>query len=270
MLQIRKIGPLERPLYGSRLQAFEREVEYRRNDEICFIDHGDDYFAFFDRLGEAHHFVLEKSDRIVGVGCGILRTWLVRDRLLRAWYMCDGRILPAYRKQGLGARLLSNGIRRLYLPSLWRTHRVFGISMDIPGRRNNPITEMVKQRAALPFSESKRLAFYSLDATTMRDALPIVERFRGPLRYASLRGHKDWVVKSSGMVLPMLHVQYGPHALPGAPAPCAAFQHRFCAPLDDALIPALTALGIVPSQTATVVHFGMTNIDFAFLMTSDI
>ena len=62
-------------------------VTYPYGDQFFKIDHGKDYFAFFERLGKLYYYVLVDKHRVAGVVAAVLRhipshTWYKKDLVL--------------------------------------------------------------------------------------------------------------------------------------------------------------------------------------------
>jgi len=68
----------------------------------------------------------------------------------------------------------------------------------------------------------------------------------------------------------LVHAQFGPFAERGVPEPIEGAVHMFCSPSKDALALDLARTGISPSASATVLHHGMADCDFRFVLTSEI
>ncbi len=260
----------ERASFQQRLAELERTFSYPLGADSFTLDHGPDYFAFFDRLGEvAYHAVLDGAV-LVGVACGVLRR--VPDReggpQRSAWYLCDLKVLPSYRGRRLPERLLLHRILCNYL----KCRRGYGITMN-PSQGDNRVVRLAgRMRRPVQLGSSAELRIYSLDSEGMRAAAPAIVAHRGPIGYLSLAGKKDLVLGSTGARMPLLHVQAGPcGATAGTFAePRPGHTHMFCAPGGDALARACEEAGIQPAATAAIVSRGMEGSDWRFVLTSDI
>lgn len=254
----------ERAAYSEGIAALERGTSYPLGDDRFELDHGDDYFAFFDRLGETVYEVALDGERVVGVSARILRR-----RPARCWYLCDLKVHPAYR----GRRIAARFARHAFLGAYARCGRGYGISMNEAGSGENRVARLVGRLRMVPFHAST-LELFSLDASAMAELRPVVERHRGPTSFLSLGGWKDLVLESTGAPLPLLHVQFGPCAAPGEPDVVPGHTHMLCAPAGDALALDLAAHGAQPSATATVLHHRMPEHGatgrFGFVLTSDV
>ena len=74
MIEIKALEKKDRQIFGPRLQAFETRAEYPYGDDFFKLDHGANYFAFFERLGEPLFHVAIDDDRIAACAAGVLRT----------------------------------------------------------------------------------------------------------------------------------------------------------------------------------------------------
>jgi GNAT superfamily N-acetyltransferase len=250
----------DRERWRAGVQALERGVTYPIGDDRFEIDHGEDYFAFFDRLGELVYYAVVDEERVVAVAGAVMRQLADGP----AWYACDLKVHPDYRGRRLGWRILLKGFPVQYP----RCGRGYGVSMNPGDGSPNPMIELLSRWGSLlPNGVGTRLLLYSLDQDTMREVTPLLTRHRGPVSYLSLQDSKGIVLQSSGQPMPLLHVQFGPFAAPGVPEPLPGHVHMFCTPEDDPLV---GELGLEPSATATVVHHRMKNHDWSFILTSDI
>ena len=256
-----------RAAFAARIQALEAGQSYPLGDDRFEIDHGEDYFAFFDRLGEVLYLAAVDGDEVVAVGAGMLRQVPRRAGapLETVWYGADLKVRPSHRRQRIPWAMFSWAFPRHYP----RCGRGYGISMDPPDREN-PVVRMCRRFGLAPMSVGTTLFFYSVDAPTMAALEPLVRAHRGPLAYRSLRGVKDIVLQSTGAPMPLLHLQHGPCAAPGGPAPRPGHVHMFCSPVDDPLTRALFDEGFTPSATASVIQHRMGGWDWSFVLTSDI
>ncbi|MEM9380107.1 MAG: GNAT family N-acetyltransferase [Planctomycetota bacterium] len=263
-LRVVTVKPGDRTAYAEGIAALERGTSYPLGDDRFELDHGEDYFAFFDRLGETVYEVALDGKRVVGVSARILRR-----RPVRCWYLCDLKVHPAYR----GRRIAARFARHAFLGAYARCGRGYGISMNEPGSGENRVARLVERLRMVPFHAST-LELFRLDASAMAELRPIVQRHRGTTSFLSLRGRKDLVLERTGAPLPLLHVQFGPCAEAGRDEVAPGHTHMLCAPAGDALALDLAAHGAQSSATATVLHHRMPEHGasgrFGFVLTSDI
>ena len=261
-----------RGAYQERIAALESLATYPIGDDFFQLDHGPDYFAFFDRLGEVDYFVVREGQRVVGVCCAALRR--VPDRLggklRRAWYACDLKVHPEFRGRRIPHRIANYAFLRDYL----RCPRGYAITMNpVGGPRANRVLK-IADRWWNPTATPAQLEIYSLEAEVMDRLRGKVEAERGPIRFLSLRGIKDVVLQSTGSPMPLLHVQWGaappegPERLLAEPQPDHA--HMFCAPEGSGLARFVAEAGVEPFATATVLSHRMSSCDWSFVLTSEI
>ncbi len=266
--------PNERSHFQSPIAALEKEAVYPIGDDFFQIDHGDDYFAFFDRLGQVKYYVGLDNDRVVAVGAWVLRQVpeYLEESHRCAWYLCDFKVHPDYQCQLLSLRLLRYAIAQ----NKETCDRGYAISMNSGCDRANRLVNAFCRFPTIQFRHSTNLGIYSLDAASMQLLAPLLSSHRGPISYRSLNGVKDLRLQSSGQVLPLLHVQWGNgynlgHASQTTiPEPWAGYTHMFCVPEKDELASILTQKGIHPGAIASVISHRMDGNDWRFILTSDI
>ncbi len=293
--RIAKVRPRERAAFQARLAALERLATYPLGDDTFRLDHGPDYFAFFDRLGEVLYAAALEGETLAAVACGMLRRVPFRqgEAPRRTWYLADLKVHPDYRGRRLPLRMLGRYFPWNYL----RCPRGYAISMDPAGGGPNRIARLLGHWRWSPIAAVATLLIWSLDAAAAERAAPIVVRHRGPLSVRSLEGVKDLILGSTGRRMPLLHAEWprrlGSHAEPppdparAGPStpgslrsasaqgerflgPQAGHTHMFCAPEGDPLAADLAGLGLRPGATATILAHRMKRCDWRFVLTSEI
>ncbi len=88
-MNILEITPELRPRFGARIQALEANSTYPLGAERFRIDHGRDYFAFFERMGELLYLAALERDEVIAVGACVLRDVPLVDARssVKAWYL---------------------------------------------------------------------------------------------------------------------------------------------------------------------------------------
>lgn len=266
-LRIVRIDSTQRAAFSARVAALERLASYPIGDDTFRIDHGPDYFAFFDRLGQTRYYVAVDGDDVVAVGCGVLRTLTPAPgaRPRRAWYLCDLKVHPEHRGRRIPLRIL----RRAFLPCYLRAPRGYAISMNPGDGRPNRVVKLLSHWRWTPIRQVGELAIWSLDADQARDVEPLIREHRGAVSYLSLAGVKDIVLGSTGQPMPLLHTQFDAQA-GQHPAPRADHVHMVCAPEGDPLAQALRARGLTPGAGASLLAHGLRDCDWRFVQTSEI
>lgn len=250
-----------------QIQALEESAEYPLGDDFFKIDHGSDYFKFFDRLGNLKYYVWLEGNQVAAVAAGILRKVPYRRGFRNAWYLCDLKVHKDFRGQRIPLRMLT----RCLLPNYFFGPRGYAISMNASGEKANRVARMLNHFRWAPIKYAVTLQLWSLTKAEMLKVKPLIERHRGPVSYLSLAGVKDIVLQSTNRPMPLLHVQFGSLADPRASIEATdGAIHMFCAPEGDPLSREVVALGFAPSSTATVVAHRMRDSDWTWILTSDI
>ncbi len=267
-LRIKELHNAKWPVFQSQIAGLEKGTSYPLGEDRFEIDHGEDYFAFFTRLGQLHYYVVLDGDRVVAVAAAILR--LVPpahfEKSEAIWYLCDLKVHPEYRGRYLPAAIFAHAFPKLYPLSA----RGYAISMDADPERPNRVALMLSRFSLAPMSIATRLGIISLDAEQMREVEPVLQEHFGAVSYLSLAGKKDIILQSTRSPMPLLHVQFGPCAEHGHSEPLDGYVHMFCASIDHPLFEVLKHQAIYTSATATVVHHRMEEWDWGFILTSDI
>ncbi len=267
-LRIHHLHSRNRRAKAIGIAALEARAEYPLGNDFFHIDHGQNYFAFFERLGRIKFYVAEIQGQVVAVGAGILRVIKTKSHPngLRSWYLCDLKVAPEFRGRHIPLRLLG----RAFLPNYLRCRRGYAISMNNPGAPDNKVARLLGRFPWARISPATQLDFYAFSATDMETLRPRLEHHLGPISFLALDPQKKLIMRSNGKPLPLLHVQHGPMGEQGLHAPQDGHIHMFCTPCDSPLALELTSMNIERSATATVIQHRMQNFDWGFILTSDI
>lgn len=267
-LNIKELHNEEWKFFQSQIAGLEKGTSYPLGEDRFEIDHGEDYFAFFTRLGQLHYYVVLDRDRVVAVAAAILRQVppASREKPETVWYLCDLKVHPEYRGRYLPVSIFVHAFPKLYPLS----PHAYALSMDADRERPNRVALMLKRFPLAPMSIATKLGIVSLDAKRMQKVEPILREHFGCVSYLSLEGKKDIILQSTRAPMPLLHVQFGPCAEQGLTQPVDDYVHMFCVSMDHPLIEVLKGQAIYPSATATVIHHRMEKWDWGFILTSDI
>jgi hypothetical protein len=258
----------ERALWQPGIVAIEATALYPLGNDFFQIDHGADYFAFFDRLGEVDYYIGLAQNQVAVVGAGILRQVAFRQNSEpeATWYLCDLKVDPQHQGKLASVQILMYAIGA----GIQRCDRGYLISMDPSEGSPNRLVKMLERLALVPLRRAATLNIYSLDAVLMQQVQTLIQKHRGEICYRSLAGIKDLRLQSDGQVLPLLHVEWGRGNNNALVHPEVGFTHMFCAPSEDELAIELTTMGILPDATASIVAHRMPDCDWRFVLTSDI
>lgn len=271
-MKIVEITEAERASWGPRVQALEASATYPLGTDRFRIDHGADYFAFFERMGSLRYFAAVEESDVLAVGAAVLRddVALRSGRPCRAWYLCDLKARPEHRGRGLSFQLLRHGFWRCY----WRCPRAYGISMNPADGSPNPVVRLLRRFRWAPLESAATLCIHTMTPARFTALRPMLERGRGPASLVSLRGRKDLILASTRAPMPLFHVHFG------APPPAserAAIEEvpadatcMLCVPEADPLAAALAEGGAPLAASATIIAHRLRDADWRFINTSEI
>jgi len=265
MIRILKIGPEDQSTFNDRLRALESHMSYPYGLDSFKIDHGKDYFAFFNRLGRVFFHAAVEGDSVVACGCGVLRTFPSPNAFKHVWYLCDLKVHPNFRNRGIPAMLFRKGLLR----NLLLCRRLYTISMN-PLSGRNKVLDVIERFPWVPLRQIGTLYFYQLTLQQVQALLPNLSRIVGEeIKFIRLSGVKDIVLESSKQAIPLFHAQHGPFASPTATPAHVDGQYMFCCAEDSALHSAL-ARHVVASASASVLGFRVNKDIFRYILSSDI
>lgn len=257
---VRALDARERREFEPQVRALEAGIDYPLGHDRFEIDHGSDYYAFFERMGQLELLAAFQDGELVGLLAFVLRE--LPDG--PGWYACDLKVRADRRGLGLARHMFDA------VPTAWvaRSPRCYSISMNPGDGSPNPIVDLAEART--PVRPVGELTFYSLAESELADARPLLTRHRGPVGTLSLAGIKDIVLRSTGAPMPLVHLQWGTLAERGEEVALPDATFMLCTPSGDALDQALAGAGLSPSATATVLAFGPFTRPWDWVLTSDI
>ena len=264
MTEIRALKKDEFAEFGAELQKLESVAEYPYGDDLFQLDHGENYFAFFERLGKPTFHVALAENRVVACASGVLRTLRVENETIKAWYLCDLKIHPEFQGRQLTSKLFRKNLVRNYV----KCSRGYAVSMN-PSKGENRVVKLLSRLPKIPVGYAGKLNFYSFDETAAAKIQKDLEAQVGEVSFLSLRGKKDLIMKSTGARLPLFHIQHGAMAAKGAKTPSEPGTYMICASENTALDEMLKKQFEV-SATASILAHRMTLQNWNFILTSDI
>jgi hypothetical protein len=187
--------------YSAKLQDFEGTFDYPLGDKRFSICHGqqtDNYFAFFQGLGDVNYFVIEEGDVVVGAGCAILKSRIEFDMPVSYWYLCDFKISKAYRKKGLLKKIMLRHFISHYLKS----NKMITVNMS--PRQNNGLVNNVMKLFSWFNIISSPLYFYEWDKNTFLALLENHPFIGNKFGLMTNNGVKDIIIE--GRPLPLYHL----------------------------------------------------------------
>ncbi|MFJ1269085.1 hypothetical protein ACD661_10990 [Legionella lytica] len=268
-MKLIRLTPENKALYHSQIVDLEQKAEYPYGDHFFKIDHGKDYFAFFERQGKLDYYMLVDKNKVAGVVAAVLRDVPSHTGIKKIWYYCDLKIHPDYRGRHLPIKMAY----KIYLRNFLTSWNGFGISMNpASGGHQNRMKKLIRWLRWIPVRTNTQLNLFSLDKNAMQKAQPILEQFRGKIRFLSLEGIKDLILTHDQSKIPILHAQFGKsEALnPEQSMPQEGCIHMFCIAAEDPLVSKLAEIQILPFSTMTLFNYGKNPRDWNWLMTSDL
>ena len=264
MIEIKVLERKDWAGFSPRLQAFENVAEYPYGDDFFKLDHGDDYFAFFARLGEPLFHVALDGERIAACAAGVLRTINIDGKTTKAWYLCDLKVDKAYALQKLPAKLFRKNLFSNYL----KCGRGYAVSMN-PAKGKNRVVALIERFRWIPIRYAGKLNFYSFEQREAANFHDKLEAELGRISYLSLEGKKDLMMRSTGTRLPLFHIQHGALAESTMEKPVKEGTYMICAS-ENSRLDELLKEKFPVSATASILAHRMQPKDWNFILTSDI
>lgn len=265
MIKVNGINTASRNKFNRSLKGLEATMEYPYGNDFFKIDHGDSYFTFFDRLGNSFFNVALDGQEVIACGCGIIRSIRQNGQSKKIWYLCDLKVHYDYRKRGIPKKIFKKNLLLNYL----RCSRGYTVSMN-PSEGKNRVIDIIERFPLVPLRFATTLCFFEVSKSEVmsveREVNKIIDE---PVRFLSLKGIKDIVLKSTGEPMPLYHAQYGPMAAPNARKVEHEGRYMFCAPKNSSLCNFLKKQFSI-SATASVLEHGLKDQSWNFILSSDI
>lgn len=256
--------------HHSSIKIFENKMSqlYSLSNDSFKIDHGENYFSFFMRLGKVYYFLIrtKKDNNIVGTACGVLRDLQTK----KFWYLCDLKIDIEHR----GKQLTNKLFLQMFKTFFFKAQRGYLVSMDPESEQIKHIFEKISSVLHLNIDTKTKLLIYSLPVNKMVGAEKLLEKNFGLISYLSLKGSKDLVLSSTQKPIELYHLQHGQFApkinvlsISELPADATVM---FCLPNSSPLVKIMEDNNIITDISATIISYRMEFFDWHDILTSDI
>lgn len=191
--KIVKLDNENRTELSNLIKEMESDIYYPLGDDFFRIDHGYDYFAFFERLGELHYWCAFDGDKLIGVAAGILRT--INDE--KTWYLCDLKVIKEYRGKGVPRAIFKKAFFYNF-----KNHKVFkAYAVSMNSNDNKDRFKAIRRSTFGLLKKNKLLKIYSL---SKNEYLSICGKFTYH-RIVHTQKKKDLILKSSKRKLSLFH-----------------------------------------------------------------
>lgn len=264
-MKIIKITSENKHLYNEKLIKFEKLFRYGLGRIEYEVDHGEDYYAFFESMGELVSYIAVDGEDIAALAVGVLReVILLQDEPpKKVWYIADLKVAPNYR----GQRLTHMLIRRAYIDNFAKAQKIYALSINRIDNESNHVTQFAPRLPLLPLKVSSTFFLYLCSFEEMEKVEPVLKENSELTGYVNVMKTKTLV--SNGAPIPILHAYYAPHQSLHT-KPQKGFNHMFCIPEENALNSKIQSLGITPVATAAALYYGGGSCDWKFIISSEI
>lgn len=265
MIKIVEITNNLREDYNSQLLSFEKYFTYSFGNDSFSINHGSNYFRFFDLLGTPYILVIKDKECIIGVTVLVLRNIdvLNNGQLEPIWYICDLKIHPDYRGKGI-IQQISNFATSNY--SKLAT-KIYGISMNSSSDKVNRVIFLAKHLTNIDLTYQETLIFYLLNKNQLNNSRNLLMRYFSEYGYFSLNQIKDLVMMSTEKSLPLIHLV--PKNKSNITEEVEDVDYMLCLPSSNTLKNEFAQIGIIPTTTASIIS-NYTEANWNFILSNEI
>lgn len=253
-----------RQSYNDRLRDFEHIFQYPLGNDRFFIDHGMNYFKFFDLLGTPYIYVGEEDSKIVAVAIIVLRDIDIYNSgsKEKIWYICDLKIHPSYR----GKFFIQHFTEIVYKRYSHLSSKIYGISMN-PSKETNKLIQLASRLPDLDLKLSQELNFYLLNKPQLSTASQLLTNKYNTMNFISLRGTKDLILASTNNPLNIAHCSS--KKMQEELVTGNSYKYMFCFPVHEDINSKLSKLDLYPIATASIIS-NINNCSWDFILTSEI
>lgn len=262
-----KLYPQKKNNVESKLAEFEKHFIYPLGNDSFQIDHGTDYFKFFQDLGKPVFYGLTHEDKLVAMGGGILRN--IHGK--RMWYLCDMKAHPDYKGSGLTKKLF----QKVFIPYYYlQCGRGYAISMNPPNKENF-VVKIIKNMTWLPIHHYETLYIYQFSYKEFKNSFAKLKELLGPFQIKNNNNKKDIILQSNKEKLNLNHLVFTKSSnidnrdVVPSDIPNKKGTYMFCLPSKNSQNQLLNEIGIQHSSSASIVGHRM-NSDWNFINTSEI
>lgn len=253
-----------RQVYNNRLRDFEHDFQYPLGKDSFFIDHGINYFEFFDSLGTPYIYIAEEEGEIKAVAIIVLRNIDIYDNGVKEsiWYICDLKIHPSYR----GKFFIQHFIEVVYKKYGHLSSKIYGISMN-SAQGENKLIKLASRLANLDLILSGELNFYLLNKNQLNLVKQMLIDKYNTINFVSLREKKDLILTSTNKALKMVH--FSPKKTKEELFTNDIYNYMFCFPTNEDINFQFSKLEFTPIATASIIS-NIKNCNWNFILTSEI
>jgi len=272
--------------FNQQLISFETNMKQRyplTPTSTFRITHGKVYADFFMRMGQMLIIAYMHNNTVIGTACGVWRKIYVSDQMRyhNIIYICDLKVLPNFRRQGISTSLYYAGmlayvcfVRKAYALIMKPTYSTLE---DVPSYRF---------ALKLGFSFHGWINIYKVDQKTLKTILLDLLKWKGGYIFTDISASKNLIeISSAGTesILPIWHMHFSKqshnlndknirdthHVMSKDPKT----QYMFCFHEKDPITTMLVNHRIKPWTHAGLIQRGMDEwqpSSFDFIQTSEI
>jgi len=261
----------------SWIQKENREKHQQALRELCrnsvmssqgrrfYLDHGDDYFAFFDALGEGVFLGAFDGDKLVAISAAVLRKGSRRgkDQEIPFWQICDFRVLPGYSHEKLGKEMFLRATAKQWI----RARRGCALVLQ-PFETTNS--------GAMPANDSSKespdesFVVFSLNGEEYERAIPMLQQHGFGWRLVSLHNSRRMVFLEGPPQSEVLHLHFVPEAIEMNLNVDRDKIYVFCLSSRSEAVVSLKRSGLGPDGRVVVHQRRMKNWDWSWVNSSDL
>lgn len=265
-MKIIEVTPSLRSYYKDELRDFAHNFQYPFGQDSFVIDHGQNYFTFFDRLGKPYIYIGEEDNKIIAMIIIVLRDIDLYGQGIKQkiWYICDLKIHPNFR----GNYFVQKVVEIVSAKYRYLSSKVYGVSMNSL-KGPNRLISFANRINNLGLELSGELNFYLLTFSQLIKVKNLLIKDYITFNFISLLRKKDLILNSTKKPLPILHF-----------SPNATFEDKFnnlnnnflymfCFSLDNPINTEFKRLKLPQVASASIIS-NIKNCNWKFILTSDI